>query len=363
MLTSLEIKNFRTFSHLAIERLGRVNLIVGKNNVGKTTLLEALCILGSTRPAETVLSILQSRNEVRPSADLASSGERKPHYALESLVHGRTWRNLAEVEIIAGSSGGDNYQVTVNTVLSPPRGDRDVVVHSPVGEWTLSADGSASFVWSDTTNPIKLPTASPPLVDVPGGAETEISAGSWWDDVWLTSGKEQVLKLLKTVAPIEDVIFMRDPRSQHGRLAKAQIEGVDEPIPLAALGGGVARLFHIALAMEYAAKRAEQIVRVTEQARDAYAFVMIDEVESGIHHGLHADLWRFVLHAARRLDVQVFAATHSWDCIEGFQQAVSADPQSDAMLIRLESMEGRSRAVLFDETELPIVTREKIEVR
>ena len=47
MLSSLEIKNFRTFSHLVIQRLGRVNLIVGKNNVGKTTLLEALRIYGS----------------------------------------------------------------------------------------------------------------------------------------------------------------------------------------------------------------------------------------------------------------------------------------------------------------------------
>ena len=47
MLTSLEIKNFRTFAHLRIERLGQVNLILGKNNVGKTTLLEALQVYAS----------------------------------------------------------------------------------------------------------------------------------------------------------------------------------------------------------------------------------------------------------------------------------------------------------------------------
>ena len=40
ILDSLEIKNFRLFKHLEIERLGRVNLIVGKNGVGKTALLE-----------------------------------------------------------------------------------------------------------------------------------------------------------------------------------------------------------------------------------------------------------------------------------------------------------------------------------
>src|SRR5262245_60205982 len=40
ILDSLEIQNFRTFQHLRIEKLGRVNLITGKNNVGKTSLLE-----------------------------------------------------------------------------------------------------------------------------------------------------------------------------------------------------------------------------------------------------------------------------------------------------------------------------------
>ena len=33
-LDSLEIKNFRCFEHLTIEKLGRVNLIVGKNSLG-----------------------------------------------------------------------------------------------------------------------------------------------------------------------------------------------------------------------------------------------------------------------------------------------------------------------------------------
>jgi hypothetical protein len=36
ILNSLEIQRFRGFRHLQIERLGRVNLIVGKNNIGKT---------------------------------------------------------------------------------------------------------------------------------------------------------------------------------------------------------------------------------------------------------------------------------------------------------------------------------------
>ena len=72
MLSSLEIKNFRAFSHLSIERLGQVNLIVGKNDVGKTTLLEALRLYSSISPPDTIASILHGRNELAVS----SSGKR-----------------------------------------------------------------------------------------------------------------------------------------------------------------------------------------------------------------------------------------------------------------------------------------------
>ncbi len=66
---------------------------------------------------------------------------------------------------------------------------------------------------------------------------------------------------------------------------------------------------------------------------------------------------------ARRLNVQVFATTHSWDCIEAFQKAAQVDIQNEGMHIRLESKKGKIVATLFDEKELGIATREQIEVR
>ena len=42
MLRSLEIRNYRNLRHLTIEKLGRVNLLIGKNNTGKTSVLEAI---------------------------------------------------------------------------------------------------------------------------------------------------------------------------------------------------------------------------------------------------------------------------------------------------------------------------------
>ena len=83
MLTSLEIKNFRTFAHLRIERLGQVNLILGKNNVGKTTLLEALRLYGSLWPPQTAVSILYDRGEIGRTPEEGSLP------LLQAIFHGR----------------------------------------------------------------------------------------------------------------------------------------------------------------------------------------------------------------------------------------------------------------------------------
>jgi AAA15 family ATPase/GTPase len=45
LLNSLHIKGFRGFTDFKVEGLGRVNLIIGRNNAGKTTLLEAIGLL------------------------------------------------------------------------------------------------------------------------------------------------------------------------------------------------------------------------------------------------------------------------------------------------------------------------------
>ncbi len=57
MLQNLEIRNFRLFDHLKMERLGQINLVGGRNNSGKTTLLEALFLLCGTANPELVLRI------------------------------------------------------------------------------------------------------------------------------------------------------------------------------------------------------------------------------------------------------------------------------------------------------------------
>ena len=63
MIPSFEIENFRLFKHLVIDKLARVNLITGKNNVGKTSLLEALKIYTTEGSIIGIGEILRGRDE------------------------------------------------------------------------------------------------------------------------------------------------------------------------------------------------------------------------------------------------------------------------------------------------------------
>ncbi len=89
---------------------------------------------------------------------------------------------------------------------------------------------------------------------------------------------------------------------------------------------------------------------------------LADEVENGVHYSAQEQLWRFIFEAASRLNVQVFATTHSWDCIEAFQRAASSHKE-DGVLISLSRQDDEVKAAVFNERDIEIITRESIEVR
>ena len=97
----------------------------------------------------------------------------------------------------------------------------------------------------------------------------------------------------------------------------------------------------------------------------ANGFLLIDEVENGIHHSLQRDYWTMVLRAAREFNVQVLATTHSWDCVAGFARAASDDEESEGLAVRLEAddEDGSVRAVEYTERMLKVAAEQGIEVR
>ncbi len=177
-----------------------------------------------------------------------------------------------------------------------------------------------------------------------------IQLGELWDSITLTDLEKEVLDSLRIIAPGVEGINFRDEHisaSRRERVAIVKIAGIKEPLPLRSLGDGMQRILGIALAL----------------ANTKNGMLLIDEIENGIHYSVQPELWQLIFQLAHRLNVQVFATTHSWDCIEGFQKAAQEDKQEEGMLIRLSLKKDEVVATLFDERKLGIATREQIEVR
>ena len=375
ILNSLEIRGFRGFRHLQIERLGRVNLIVGKNNVGKSSLLEALQLYAVKGSPAVIWELLRIRDESRYSSEVRderrytsfnrSASIEDRLLALKYLFYGRkdVRTQLEPIRIGPVNSLDELLSIAVGwyvreideqstikrRLLEPEEYD---TVDNPTPRFTIQVgtEPKVDYPLSLSTPPrlVRSELTEINLIFRSASGLTREEVGSLWDSISLTSLEKDVLAALRIIAPgVEGLSLVGDPGSSAGRIPIVRIMGIDEPLPLRSLGDGMQRMLGIALALA--------------NAQDG--MLLVDEVENGIHYSVQPELWQLVFRLAHRLNIQVFATTHSWDCIEGFQKAAQEDKQNEGLLIRLESKKDDISVTLFDERRLAIATREQIEVR
>jgi predicted ATP-dependent endonuclease of OLD family len=168
-----------------------------------------------------------------------------------------------------------------------------------------------------------------------------------WDEVNLTAEEEDVVRAMQLLEPrIQRIGLVSRPNSINA--IKLRLLDESNPISLSRLGDGMRRLFGIAMALSVSKS----------------GYLIIDEIDTGLHYNAQTDMWRLVLETAERLNVQVFATTHSWDCIAAFQSALAEmEDQNIGKLIRLDARGEKLRAVEYKAEELEIAVSHGIEVR
>lgn len=356
MLGSLKITGFRAFSDLTIERLGRVTLVVGKNNVGKTTLLEAMHLHASgTAALIAAHRMLERRDEY-----LANDQERDVD--LERLFFRKNGSTASSLSISA-ANGQDALRVTTTWSWFEQAGDETV---RRMGTPPDDADAhrrlrAQRHGHDDFTLPLEEPRRAllaprarlraeenrrtTILLPSSGFQGDGIEAADLWDRIVLTDREGQVIDALRIIEPsLERIVMVNVRRGRRSGVAKIRDHS---PIPLRSLGDGMNRLFELALGL----------VSV-----GAGGTLLVDEIDSGLHFTTLIDVWQLIFETAARLDVQVVATTHSWDCIDAFQRAAGSHP-SEGVLVRLQRAEDTIASESFTEDELAIITRESIEVR
>ncbi len=389
MLENFQVRRFRTFNDLQIERLGRVNLIVGQNNVGKTTLLEAIWLYVAGASPEAIWDLLVSREELSPEQEPDS---REREVDISSLFHGRLVDATNERSISLGPLGVSNEQIKIrltwvaSTRSSDPGATRfvelkqvsDDVLNAVEGEvfpaLIVSRGTQEQFLvrrhsWSRALRRLgtQRPLLAPPFLHA-NGVDDE-AVGRWWDSVALRESENRVIECLNLLTPVERINLVEGSRRYGGRVFHVRLKGQKQPQPLKSLGDGIVRMFQTSLALEFARRKVEDAQLPLPLGDDIYErqiqrnVLLLDEVEVGIHYTAIGEYWRFLFRTAKERNVQVFATTHSWDCIEGFQRAAKEAAEGEGLLIRLERRDDVDKAVVIADNQLAIVTREKIEVR
>lgn len=322
MLDSLTIRNFRLFEDLTIERLGRVNLIVGKNNSGKSCLLEAVELLVSGFSPQVVFSILERRCEYQ--TPLTSSRPERPALArngdshpVANLFFGRSLENTS-IRLQA-DAGTNRIDLRVDAAYYADNGR-----HRPeyLGPQPVIGAANRRFLQlhrpadgNETPLPLlpldlDLAEAVRHLGESGGPAIVLVSAtglsggdiGRYWNALALQPLQRRVVAALTAIFPeILDVTVNYDPDFGEYlvrlRLADGSI------ITVNSLGYGVRRLFDLLLAVTAA----------------RHGFLLIDEIEIGLHWSVQQALWQSLFAFAEELDVQIFATTHSEDTVSAFE--------------------------------------------
>ena len=380
-LPDLYIENFRGIKKLSIPRLGRVTLLAGRNGAGKTSVLDAVRIF-SARGRFNVLGVLLDKREERVFlVDDNYEDVAQPDWT--ALFYGR---NISEdVQISIGPKNDEEHltiSVTLLTDEQPFLVERlapyrmlegriraltvrykelgySVPLHIPNDMWEYSdiVDREVAAALrgpvgygerasdQDLPPPIKFFSVGPEMLD-------NFALSAYWTKIALTDGERLVAESLRMMYGEEvervSVVGAKSASSKvDGRQAIAKLRSRDRPVPLISLGDGAMRLFGITLAL----------------ANSRGGFLLIDEVENGIHYSVLQDFWRMILRTAHENNVQVFATTHSWDCVRGFAQAAVENENVEGVLVRLEKEEDGLRAVRYSERRLKIAAEQRIEVR
>jgi hypothetical protein len=373
MLHNLEIEGFRTFKEYAVEDLGRVNLFVGRNNSGKTTILEAGEMLLATDTADAIVGCAMRRGELYIEQD---KEKRSSYVDVSHLFHGHRCE-IGRSFRIKGSEG--DYLVSMTCEVLPAETDLREQRHLFDDTRRLEPDFARLLIrHSQQSEPFTVPLAAPGVIsprDIrraslspspspePTSEEKPVSfirtealgaveLQEFWDAIVLTEEESNVVESLRILEPqIERIAFLSSrPYYRYNPSSGGiyiRLRNLDKRIPLGSLGDGIRHLFTLFVAV----------------GRAPNGYVMVDEIDTGLHHSVMADMWRALIATAQRLNVQIFATTHSLDCVRSLAWLANTQPNlcESVRMHRVDSE--RSSTVVYGPDEISIAAEQHVELR
>lgn len=362
MLSNIRIANLRLFEHLEVKDLGRLNLLTGRNNAGKTTFLEALFLLCGAGHPGNVRKLNESR--VIPAAgnpDLVYQWTWKPWFCEFDVDR------AVQIEAVHDRHGslrlhlGSDPQARDRVVPTAGNGSPDS------GDGQRARDGQSGFAASGERlfEPRTLRVSwwlgkDPPAVIriTPNGLQAPVirfpfqavmvssRLGSPQDDAQrfgeLRRRKQGDL-LLAALKLLEPRLRGLEVNSATGVPMIWGDVGASELVPLSVMGGGMTRLARLVLAV----------------VQGAGGVVLVDEIENGLHHSAQRDIWRVLDDTCRQFRTQLVATTHSYEAVHEAVEAVGRE----LLVHRVEHGSTGIQWITYEQETIQAALKHKIEVR
>ncbi|MCI0464130.1 MAG: ATP-binding protein [Gemmataceae bacterium] len=350
MWQNFTAKNFRCFHGLLLTPLARVNLIAGKNNTGKTPLLEAIHIHSHPEHCKLLFDIHSRRGMTEgPPYDAETArwlfydGHAEHGLELINQSLDGTTRTL-QIWFLDATTALQRFPPIAPILNQPAFGGAQALIimrteeHGKEG-FVVGTVAQGGITWSGKPAPWR--GRSVYLGSASQTGEGDLQAFS---EVESANRQEEVLASLRLIEPRLrrlSLLLLGGKPVIHGDV------GLSRLVPIPLMGEGMRRLLSIVLAI------------VTAPG----GRVLIDEIENGLHHSVLARVWQVIADAAERADAQVFATTHSYECIAAAHQAFSERPTYDLRLHRLDRTDGEIRVATYDKDTLETATDMSLEVR
>lgn len=349
MINKIQIRNFRCFESLEVPACRRINILTGDNGVGKSALLEAIFLaLGNTPHGAMAVRSIRGF-----SPTFAGT-----HRHIEESLWGDLFHAFdldRPINIRLEGSGPESRALNIartsfteHTSFSDP----DVSLRLP---------SSIEFTWTDSSGfqhgmrpqisatGLAIEASRELLPDFfmfsPSSPPGSIEIASRLSDLTRVKKEKLLLDLLKKQYPwivgLQILVRAMSPA--------VFVETTDSNtlIPLGAVSSAINRIFAIYTAMV--------------QRNDGV--VLIDEIENGIYHKHHSELWRSLLSLSREYNTQLFITSHSLECLRAMRDAVTDEDMSEMMFGRVVRVDGRPIIRQFEGADLMAALEGDVEIR
>jgi AAA15 family ATPase/GTPase len=294
-LTYFKVENFKRFKELEVKDIGQFNLVLGDNNVGKTSFLEALLSLYSRQSVVEYLAYLVNAMKFRNLEK--ADGEMFFQYFInvESFHEKKTGAATFFFDEVM-SEPGFSLEFDVNSNSKNVKYKRLIIENGITYPSSDSIDFDA-FLSNSSVSP-QIPMFQGYASDL-----TEFYGKNLQRDI---HAKEKFFDSIRKLFP--DVIRLEPTAGLiRGQLIlDVQLKDLNYTVPLAFFGEGIIKLTRILASLIIFSKK----------------IVLIDEIDTGIHYSRMKDFWKTILLAAKENDVQLFTTTHNLECIRYFKEAL-----------------------------------------